>query len=117
MNVKTASEAYLTHLKTQGLKERTLYTYGKDLEQVRQFFGDESLMEEIHLLKVGKFLKSDILLKLANGKDRAEPTVKKTVRVFTHFILWSYKQGYLDALPLPKALTEKTSTVSNSEEV
>ena len=105
----TASENYLKHLKKGGLKDRTLYTYGKDLEQIRRSFGDDSAMDHIQLLKVGKFLKSDELLKLANGKDRAEPTVKKTVRVFTHFILWSHKQGYMDILPLPKSLISTTT--------
>ncbi len=107
MDMKTASVNYLTHLKEEGLKERTLYTYGKDLEQVRRFFGDDTPMDQIQLLKVGKFLKSDELLKLPNGKERALPTIKKTTRVFTHFIIWSHKQGYIDMLPLPKSLIEK----------
>ena len=34
-----AAQAYLEHLKGEGKKERTLYTYGKDLEQIEAFFG------------------------------------------------------------------------------
>ena len=34
-----AAQAYLEHLRTQGKKERTLYTYGKDFEQIEAFFG------------------------------------------------------------------------------
>ncbi len=112
MDIKTASEHYLAHLKREGLKERTLYTYGKDLEQIRRFFGDDISMNQIQLLKVGKFLKSDELLKLLNGRERAQPTIKKTIRVFTHFIIWSHKQGYMDMLPLPKSLITNSNVLT-----
>lgn len=107
MDIRTAADNYLKHLGESGKSERTLYTYGKDLEQVCRFFKGDAEMDKIHLLQVGKFLKSDDLLKLPNGKDRAEPTVKKTVRVFTQFILWSHAQGYMDTVPLPKSLDAK----------
>ena len=34
-----AREAYLDHLKAQGKKDRTLYTYGRDFDQIEAFFG------------------------------------------------------------------------------
>jgi len=49
-----------------------------------------------------KFFKSDTLLKLPSGKERAKPTLDKTVRVFRMFLVWAKDTGHLAGLPLPK---------------
>lgn len=98
----SAVQAYLEHLKDQGKTERTLYTYGKDFEQIEAFFGAEKKLTSILIPHVSSFLKSDALLKLPSGKERSEPTVKKTVRVFRMFLVWALEQGYITKLPLPK---------------
>jgi site-specific recombinase XerC len=82
-----AMEAYLEHLKSEGKKDRTLFTYGKDAEQIEAFFGPDKKLSAIQTALVGKFLKSDILPKLPDGKERAERTVQKTVRVFRMFLV------------------------------
>jgi hypothetical protein len=97
-----ATRTYLSHLKASGKQERTLYTYGKDLEQVMSFFGPEKPIETILLPQVGKFYQSDALLRLPNGKVRAAQTVSKTIRVFRMFMVWAYGQGLISSLPLPK---------------
>ena len=79
--VHEAAQAYLEHLRTQGKKDRTLYTYGKDFEQMEAFFGADRKLRTILPPHVGKFLKSDDLLRLPSGAERAKPTVDKTVRV------------------------------------
>ena len=94
---------YVEHLEEQGRHERTLYTYRKDLEQVLVFFGPGKLLRSILVAQVGKFYRSDALLKLPDGKDRAERTLAKTLRVFRMFMVWAYTQGYITQLPLPKA--------------
>ncbi len=97
-----AGQAYLEHLKSQGKKERTVYTYGKDFEQIEAFFGADRKLKGILAPHVGKFFRSDALLKLASGKERAEPTVKKTMRVLRMFLVWAKETGRIDKLPLPK---------------
>jgi len=97
-----AAQAYLEHLRGQGKKERTLYTYGKDFEQIEAFFGAERKLSGILAPHVGKFFKSDALLKLPSGKKRAKPTVDKTMRVFRMFLIWAEESGRIDKLPLPK---------------
>ena len=42
-----AGQAYLEHLKSQGKKERTVYTYGKDFEQIEAFFGADRKLKGI----------------------------------------------------------------------
>jgi site-specific recombinase XerD len=102
-----AAEAYLDHLRQAGKKERTIYTYAKDLGQIEAFFGADKPLSAIRTPQVGKFLKSDALLKLPSGqggiqKPRAKPTVDKTVRVLRMFLVWAKETGLIQALPLPK---------------
>ena len=102
-----AAEAYLQHLRDAGKKERTIYTYAKDLGQIEAFFGADKPLAAIRTPQVGKFLKSDALLNLPSGpggiqKPRAKPTVDKTVRVLRMFLVWAKQTGRIDVLPLPK---------------
>ena len=97
-----AVKAYIEHLRTQGKTERTLYTYGKDFEQIEAFFGAERKLTSILTPHVGKFFKSDALLKLPNGRERAKPTVEKTKRVLRMFLIWAKDTGRIEKLPLPK---------------
>jgi len=105
MSERTLGQAmadYLEHLKSEGKSERTIYTYGRDIEQITGFFGADRKLTSILTPHVGKFLKSDALLRLPNGNERAEPTVRKTVRVLRMFLVWARDNGYIDKLPLPK---------------
>jgi site-specific recombinase XerD len=97
-----ATQGYLEHLRQAGKKERTIYTYAKDIEQIEAFFGGDKPLAAIRTPQVGKFLKSDALLKLPSGKERAKPTVDKTVRVLRMFLVWAHQSGRIAKLPLPK---------------
>jgi site-specific recombinase XerD len=98
-----AIRKYQEYLLEKGHSSRTLYTYGKDLQQIVAFFGPERPLNTISLPHAGKFLKSDELLRLPNGKDRAAQTVNKTIRVFRMFMIWAKESGYVETLPLPKS--------------
>lgn len=102
--LQEAAREYLDHLREQGKSTRTLYTYGKDLEQIMAFFGPERDISTIVLPQVGKFLKSDALLKLPNGRERAFKTVEKTKRVFRMFMCWAFQRGYTNKQPFPKGI-------------
>jgi hypothetical protein len=100
--LKQASEAYLAHLGTLGKKPATIYTYGKDLEVVAGYLGETTKLSSLQPARIGKFVKSDALLKNPAGKARAERTVQKTVRVLRMFLVWAKDAGQVEALPLPK---------------
>ena len=105
MSKRTLGESfleYMEYLKSEGKSERTIYTYGQDMKQITDFFGADRKLSAILTPHVGKFLKSDALLKQPNGKDRAELTVKKTVRVLRMFLIWTLDMGYIEKLPLPR---------------
>ena len=97
-----AAQVYLEYLRTQGKKETTISTYARDFQQIEAFFGAERKLTAIRIPQVGKFMKSDVLLKLPSGKKRAEPTIQKTRRVFRMFLVWAKETGRIDKLPLPK---------------
>ena len=96
------SEAYLAHLKEQGKKERTLFTYGMDLRDVNGFFGEDKKLTTLRPADFGRFLKSDTLLKLKTGKPKSDITIKKTVRVMRMMLVWAVETGVLTKLPLAK---------------
>lgn len=103
MTIHEATEAFIEHLRGLGKKERTLYTYAKDLDLIEGFFGSDKRLADLRVPQVGKFFKSDQLLKRANGDARAERTVAKTVRVFRMMLVWAKEAGTIEDLPLPKS--------------
>jgi hypothetical protein len=111
-----ALSTYLESLRNAKKSERTLYTYGKDCEQINAFFGEKRELASISLALVGKFYKSDELLRLPNGEERAFKTVDKTKRVFRMFMIWAYERNFIDTLPLPKATPMGRSKIENAVE-
>jgi hypothetical protein len=104
MTLKQAIGAYMEHLKTIGKKPRTLYTYGKDCEQIIAFFGPDKLLKNILPAHVAAFYKSDALLKIPkNGKPRQPETIRKTRRVLKMLLTWAQQQGHIVTVPLPKS--------------
>lgn len=97
-----AAEAYLEHLKAEGKTKATLYTYRKDFELIESFLGKDRQLVKIIPANVGKFFKSDVLLKKPSGAERAKNTTDKTKRVLRMFLVWAKERGHIDSLPLPK---------------
>ena len=103
MTIHETTAAFINHLRENGKKERTLYTYRKDLDLIEGYFGKDKKLQELRITQVGKFLKCNALLKLGNGNARAERTVAKTIRVFRMMLVWAKDSGFIDELPLPKS--------------
>jgi hypothetical protein len=113
--LKQASEAYLAHLGTLGKRPATVYTYGKDLKVVTGYLGEATKISALQPARIGKFVKSDALLKSPEGKARAERTVQKTVRVLRMFLVWAKDAGQLESLPLPKGFPMGYSKTGGEE--
>lgn len=99
-----ATQDYLDYLQELGKHPRTLYTYAKDLEQIVAFFGPEKPLTSVLNIHIGKFLKSDELRCLPNGKERSPATINKTIRVLRMFFVWARDTELIQHLPLPKDL-------------
>jgi len=115
ITLKQAIKAYLEDLKRADRSPRTLYTYGKDCEQIQQFFGEDRKLSSILKTHVGKFMKSDELLILPDGRPRAKQTVMKTYRVLRLFFTWAKDEGLISEVPMPKAKLSFKEEVLESE--
>jgi len=119
MTIHETTAAFINHLRENGKKARTLYTYRKDLDLIEGYFGKDKKLQELRITQVGKFLKCDALLKLGNGNARAERTVAKTIRVFRMMLVWAKDTGLIDELPLPKSTPmghSKQTEVTDAEQ-
>lgn len=107
MKLKEATAKFKDHLKALGKSDRTIFTYGKDLEQIEEFFGVDTAMGKINPQRIAKFLKSDIALKCKRkGElvDRQPRTVDKLIRLTRQFFIWATDQKIIEKNPLPKSV-------------
>jgi len=102
LTLKDAAPQFIEHLRAAGKKEQTLRTYAKALEVVAGFLGEGKSLKAIRPTDVGRFLKSDALLKKPSGKERAQPTVDQIVRVLRMLLEWAQGQGHIPNVAFPK---------------
>ena len=102
ITLKDAGPKYMEHLRTAGRNPRTVETYTRQFEVVTGFFGEGKKLTAIRPADVGRFLKSEALLKKPNGRERAAPTIKQIVRVLRMFLEWAQAQGMVATVAFPK---------------
>jgi len=102
LTLKDAAPQYLEHLRAAGKNVHTVRTYGKALEAIAGFFGEAKALKTLRPADVGRFLKSDALLKKPNGAERAKPTIDQIVRVLRMLLEWAQANGHVTAVPFPQ---------------
>ena len=102
LTLKDAAPQYLEHLRAAGKNEHTVRTYGKALEVIAGFFGETKAIKALRPADVGRFLKSDALLKKPNGKERAKPTTDQITRVLRMLLEWAQAQGHVASVAFPQ---------------
>ena len=100
--LKDAGTQYFRILDATGKNPRTVNTYRRHFEIVVGFFGEGKKLSAIRPADVGRFLKSDALRVMPNGKERADATVKQIVRVLRMFLEWAQGQGIVESVAFPK---------------
>jgi len=98
LTLKDAAPQYLEHLRAAGKNEHTVKTYGRALDVIAGFFGEAKALKALRPADVGRFLKSDALLKKPNGRERARPTVDQIARVLRMLLEWAQAQGHVQTL-------------------
>lgn len=93
---------FLDYLKAQGKKEKTLYTYGKDVELLVQHFGNGKAISKITKPLMGGFLKSVPVNRTTSGKEKSVITIRKTKRVVSQFFDWLIETDVITDSPMPK---------------
>ncbi|HPD17708.1 MAG TPA: hypothetical protein PLE19_22445 [Planctomycetota bacterium] len=102
LTLKDAAPQYLERLRAAGKNEHTVKTYGRALEVIAGFFGEAKALKALRPADVGRFLKSDALLKKPNGRERAKPTIDQIVRVLRMLLEWAQAQGHVQTLAFPQ---------------
>ena len=101
--LKDAGQKYFEHLEAAGKNPRTVATYRRQFGAIAGFFGEDKKLAAIRPADVGRFLKSDALLKMPKtGRARAEATVKQIVRVLRMMLEWAQSEGLVEAVAFPK---------------
>ena len=100
--LKDAGGKYFEHLEATGKNPRTVATYRRQFAVIAGFFGEDKKLAAIRPADVGRFLKSDALLKKPTGKERAEATVNQIVRVLRMMLEWAQSEGLVEAVAFPK---------------
>ncbi len=117
-SLKEAVGTYLEYLKEMGKKPGTIASYGRDFDLAIEFFGEDKTIDSIAVCNIGKFFKSDLMNKLKNGNEKAEPTVKKTKRAVRMMFTWAKDSGMIKTLPIPKnEIPGSTGKIETVEEI
>ena len=116
LTLKDAAPQFIEHPRAAGKKDQTLRTYAKALEVAVGFLGEGKALKAIRPADVGRFLKSDALLKKPNGKDRAQPTVDQIARVLRMLLEWAQGQGHVEKVAFPKDAMPKRRRKAQQQE-
>jgi len=115
--LQEAVNQYLDYLRDIGKRPGTVATYGKDFELAIKHFGADKKLDAFLPPHIAEFFKSDLVNKLPNGKDRAQPTILKTKRAVRMMFVWAHNSGMIDKLPIPKAEMPKHTQKKVAPEV
>ena len=107
LTLTDAAPQFLEGLLAAGKQERTVRIYGTQLRAAIRFFGETKTLKALRPADVGRFLKSDALLKKLNDKERAKPTIDQIVRCLRMLLEWGVENGHIDAVPFPKGAMPK----------
>ena len=113
--LKDAGQKYFEHLEAAGKNPRTVATYRRQFAVIAGFLGGDRKLTAIRPADVGRFLKSDALLKKPSGAARAEPTVKQIVRVLRMMLEWAQSEGLVEAVAFPKDAMPKRKRKDSSD--
>jgi hypothetical protein len=103
VTIKDAAARYIEHLRKVGKKERTLYTYGADLQLAIDHFGEDKDIAKLIPAQVAGFFKSDAMNKVPkSGREKSIITITKTRRVFRQMLVFCKEQGLVEKVVLTK---------------
>ena len=115
--LKEVAEDYIDALVFTETKASTIKVYRKALDLALAHFGENRKISSIMVPHVGKFYASKELNFLANGKPKAEATVKQIKRVLRQCLDFAFTKGLIDCLPVPKAERQHARFKKEEKEV
>ena len=100
MKLAAVCEVFLRHLE-KNKSRGTVFSYSVDLGIAREYFGDGRDVRSIVVGEVADFNASKGVMKKANGKAKAEPTILKTRRVLRMLLEFAAETGLIETAPIP----------------
>jgi hypothetical protein len=101
-SLRAIADAWLASLQDAGHTPSTVSSYRNDMEVAHEFFGDISAGDMTEK-QVATFNASKAVVKKANGKPKAQPTILKTRRALRLALVWAEEQGLIKKAPIPAA--------------
>ena len=102
INLKQAVDEFVKQLEALGKKPSTVNTSRRCLDLLIAHQGEAKIVAKILPVHIATFFKAESANK-NNGKPRAEASILQIRRISRQFLLWSFEQGLVARLPLPKA--------------
>ena len=96
------AERYLKHLEEAGKSHGTCFSYAIELRTACKALGVETLVGSLTANDVQLYFESDAVMKLKNGKPKAQPSYLKTRRVLRLALCWAVEKGWLESAPIPE---------------
>lgn len=111
MKLAAVCEVFLRHLE-KNKSRGTVFSYSVDLGIAREYFGDGRDVRSIVVGEVADFNASKGVMKKANGKAKAEPTILKTRRVLRMMLEFAADKGMIEKAPIPEAEKRRKTNTS-----
>jgi hypothetical protein len=94
------SSQYLLHMEEEGKSAGTQFSYSMELKLARDELGADTLVSALTADDIERFNKSKRVMKLKNGKPKAEPSFMKTRRVLRLALAWAAQSGLIASSPI-----------------
>lgn len=94
------SNRYLRHMEEEGKSAGTCFSYGMELKVAQAQLSAETPVAALTAEMVEAFNTCDRVMKLKNGKPKAEPSFLKTRRVLRLALVWAEQAGLIAKSPI-----------------
>jgi len=100
--ISELSDAFITHLGSQGKRPGTLFGYTLELKLAQSVLGEDTRVANLTEKKVREYFLSDRMTLRRNGERKAEVGIAKTRRVFRMALEWAEETGLVVKAPIPE---------------
>jgi hypothetical protein len=102
-SLRAIGDAWLASLRNAGHTPSTVSSYGNDLEFAYEHLGADTAAGTITEKQIAGFNASKGVVKKANGKPKAQPTILKTRRALRLALVWAANQKLIAKAPYSAA--------------
>jgi hypothetical protein len=102
-SLRAIGDAWLESLRAAGHTPSTVSSYGNDLAIAYEHLGADTAAADLTEKQIAGFNASKGVVKKANGKAKAQPTILKTRRALRLALVWAEQKKLIAKAPYPAA--------------